>query len=66
MNPAFDQLARSEKEQILIDELLKNYNNKQKPPGTVIVKMAMNLNQIINVIEKDQVFVLNVFLDHEW
>jgi hypothetical protein len=65
-NPASNQLARSEKEQLLISRLLKTYNNKQKPPGTVNVKMAMNLNQIINVIEKDQVFVLNVFLDHEW
>jgi len=33
-NPASNQLARSEKEQLLISRLLKTYNNKQKPPGT--------------------------------
>ena len=59
-------VKRTEKEQILIETLLTNYNVKQKPPGTVTIKFAMNMNQIINVIEKDQIFVLNCFIDHEW
>ena len=50
-----------DKEQILIDKLLKNYNKKLRPSGTVQVKFALNLNQIIKLIEKDQIFMLNVF-----
>ncbi|CAF0711272.1 unnamed protein product [Brachionus calyciflorus] len=54
------------KEQELIEKLLKNYNKKLRPSGTLNVKFALNLNQIINLIEKDQIIVLNAFIDHEW
>ena len=54
------------KEQELIKKLLKNYSKKQKPSGTVQIKFALNLNQVVNVRAKDQIFTLNVFVDHEW
>lgn len=54
------------KEQELIWKLLKNYSKKQKPSGTVNIKFALNLNQVVNVRAKDQIFTLNVFVDHEW
>lgn len=54
------------KEQELIEKLLKNYNKKLRPPGTLNVKFSLNLNQIINLIEKDQIIVLNAFIDHQW
>jgi hypothetical protein len=53
-------------EQELLEDLLRNYNRKMRPPGTVQVKFALNLNQIINLIEKDQIIVINAFIDHEW
>lgn len=53
-------------EEALVEKLLKNYNKKLRPSGTVQVKFALNLNQIIKLIEKDQIFMLNVFIDHEW
>lgn len=53
-------------EQQLIDNLLKDYNKKLRPSGTVQIKFALNLNQIIKLVEKDQIFMLNVFIDHEW
>ena len=53
-------------EQKLIEKLLKNYNKKFRPPGTIEVKFAVNLNQIVNLLEKDQIIVLNAFVDHEW
>jgi hypothetical protein len=53
-------------EQELIKKLLKNYSKKQKPSGTVQIKFALNLNQVVSVRAKDQVFTLNVFVDHEW
>jgi hypothetical protein len=56
----------NDREQALIDKLLKNYSKKQKPSGSTDVKFALNLNQIVAVKAKDQVFMLNVFLDHEW
>ena len=59
-------MSVGEREQALISKLLKNYSKKQKPTGTTEVKFALNLNQIIAVKAKDQVFMLNAFLDHEW
>jgi hypothetical protein len=53
-------------EQQLIGKLLQNYNKKLRPSGTVEVKFALNINQIIKLEEKDQIFMLNAFLDHEW
>lgn len=61
-----NELTEEEKEQALIRKILKNYSKKQKPSGTVSIKFALNLNQIVNIKAKDQVFMLNVFLDHEW
>ena len=67
---AYDQLKLSakdvSKEQELIWKLMKNYSKKQKPTGTVHIKFALNLNQVVNVRAKDQIFTLNVFVDHEW
>ncbi len=50
-----------EKEQILTSKLLANYNKRLRPSRTVQVKFALNLNQIIKLVEKDQIFMLNVF-----
>jgi hypothetical protein len=58
--------ARSEDEHRLIGKLLANYNKNSRPPGTVEVKFALNLNQIINLLEKQQIIVINAFVDHEW
>ena len=60
------KLSMGDKEQILINKLLKGYSKKQKPNGAIVVKFALNLNQIVSVKAKDQLFMLNVFLDHEW
>lgn len=61
-----ETIAAVDVEQALIDKLFKNYNKKLRPAGTVEVKFSLNLNQIINLIEKDQIIILNVFIDHEW
>lgn len=61
-----NSVSHSEREQQLIDVLFRDYSRKQKPPGTVDVKFALNLNSIVNIIEKEQIFVLNAFIDHEW
>lgn len=53
-------------EQRLIERLFKSYNRKLRPPGAVQVKFALNLNQIVNLNQKDQIMVLNAFIDHEW
>lgn len=63
---SYSTSRKSEEEKFLIDKLLKNYNKNQKPPGTVSIKFALNLNQIVNVKSKEQIFKLNVFMDHEW
>ncbi len=53
-------------EQKLMEKLLQNYNKKMRPSGTIQVKFALNLNQVISLIEKDQIIVINAFIDHEW
>ena len=64
-----NQKTQSQYEQKLLDKLLRNYNNKLRPSGqsgTVQVQMALNLMQIIDIIEKDQIMVINAFVDHKW
>ena len=55
-----------QKEKSLFKTLLTDYDKKIRPSDSVEVKFALNLNQIITLIEQDQIIVLNVFLDHEW
>jgi hypothetical protein len=53
-------------EKNLIESLLRSYDKKIRPLGTIQVKFALNLNQLITLIEKDQIIVINAFIDHEW
>ena len=53
-------------EQKLIDKLLKNYNSKLMPSGTIEIKIAFNLIQLIQIIERDQIMLINAFVDHKW
>ena len=53
-------------EQNLINKILVPYNNKLRPTGRVQVKFAFNINQIIDIVEKDQIMVINAFVDHKW
>ena len=58
LNPPADHL--------LIRNLLQNYNKKLRPSDTVDIKLALNLNYIVDVIQREQILVLNVYLDQEW
>jgi hypothetical protein len=53
-------------EQKLIDKLFKNYNNKLMPSGTIEIKIAFNIIQLIQIIERDQIMLINAFVDHKW
>ncbi len=53
-------------EKRLLKTLFNTYDKKLKPADSVEIKFALNLNQIITLIEQEQIIVLNVFLDHEW
>ncbi len=50
----------------LVKHLLRNYSKDTKPSYSVEVKFALNLNQIVTLIEREQILVINVYLDHEW
>ena len=50
----------------LVELLLRNYSKDTKPSYSVEVKFALNLNQIVTLVEREQILVLNVYLDHEW
>ena len=53
-------------EDVLLSKLFQNYIRTMRPSTPVKVKFALQLNQIVNVIEKDQIVELNTFIDHEW
>lgn len=53
-------------EKTLIQKLLSNYDKRSRPSDTVQVKFSLYLNQIITIIEREQILVINAFLDHEW
>lgn len=50
----------------LMHKLFLQYDKNLRPPGVVKIKFGMHLNQIIQLIEKEQNILLNVFIDHEW
>lgn len=60
------KLCFYEYEQNLMNKLLANYNPQLRPNDTVQIKLALNLIQIIDIIEKDQIMILNTFVDHTW
>ena len=60
------QNSFTESEKILIKKLFKDYDKYLRPADTVQLKFSMYLNRIITIIEKEQILVVNVFLDHEW
>ncbi|KAF2369052.1 Neurotransmitter-gated ion-channel ligand-binding domain, partial [Trinorchestia longiramus] len=57
-------------EKQLLDHLLKDYNNLERPTKneteTVVVKLGLTLQQIIDVDEKNQILTTNVWLNLEW
>ncbi|KAA0202030.1 hypothetical protein HAZT_HAZT006667 [Hyalella azteca] len=57
-------------EKRLLDDLLRNYNNLERPTRneteTVVVKLGLTLQQIIDVDEKNQILTTNVWLNLEW
>ncbi len=62
--PSFDYYY--ENEQLLLNKIFTGYNLHLRPNDTVQIKLALNLIQIINIHEKDQIIVLNAFVDHKW
>ena len=59
------ELAMKETQRLYTD-LMTNYNKNLKPSDRVIVQFAFDLIQIVNVIEKDQVIVVHVSINHYW
>lgn len=61
-----ERKAKSKSKPDLFKKLFKNYNKETKPSRSVEIKFALNLNQIVTLIEREQILVINVYLDHEW
>ncbi len=61
-----NETHRSVYEEMLFKKLLANYNKKLNPPGTIQIKFALNLKKIVNLIEKDQIILIDAWIDHEW
>jgi hypothetical protein len=60
------QNSFTESEKILTKKLFKDYDKYLRPADTVQLKFSMYLNSIITIIEKEQIIIVNVYLDHEW
>ena len=52
--------------ELLVSKLLTGYNKIVKPPGQINVAVRINVLQVVNVIEKDQVIILNVWINQAW
>jgi hypothetical protein len=50
----------------LINELLNNYKKDKRPDVTVQIRIAINSFQILDILEKDQIMVINCFIDQKW
>ncbi len=53
-------------EKILFESLFQKYDKRLRPSDTIEIKLSLNLNQIITLIEQEQTLIVNVFIDHEW
>ena len=53
-------------EEVLYISLLKNYDKTMRPPNSIQIEFAFNLIQVINLVEKEQIALLNAFIDHSW
>ena len=53
-------------EDMIYYRLINDYDKKMRPPNSIQVNFAFNLIQVINLVEKDQVALLNAFIDHSW
>ncbi len=56
----------NELEYNLIDKLLQGYKKSMRPAGTVQIRLAINSFQILEIFEKDQIMVINCFIDQKW
>ena len=56
----------SELEYKLTSKLLNEYKKIKRPSATVQVRLAINSFQIIDIFEKDQIMVINCFIDQKW
>ena len=50
----------------LISKLLLDYDKALKPPGRTDITIDFILYQIVNLLEKEQVIVLCVWLNQKW
>ena len=62
----YHQTGLVEAESRLLKKLFQTYDQFLRPADTVEIKFSLYLNQIITLIEREQIIVLNAFLDHEW
>ena len=52
--------------EILHENLFANYNKKLKPPGIIQVVFALNIEKIVEFLAKEEVLVMNTWINHEW
>ncbi|CAL1526683.1 unnamed protein product, partial [Lymnaea stagnalis] len=57
-------------EQRLLDHIMRGYERSVRPvrnsSSPVVIQMGLTLTQVLDMDEKNQVLITNVWLDHEW
>ncbi len=61
-----DIREENEIEYDLKNKLLNDYKKGKRPTGTVQIRLAINSFQILEIFEKDQIMVINCFIDQKW
>ncbi|NP_001297424.1 acetylcholine receptor subunit alpha-type acr-16-like precursor [Aplysia californica] len=64
------QLGPIPDEQRLLDYIMRGYERSVRPvknsSSPVVIQMGLTLTQVLDMDEKNQVLITNVWLDHEW
>jgi hypothetical protein len=55
-----------EAEKAIIDNIFQNYDKSLRPDSFIEIKFSLHLNDIITLIERDQILIINAFIDHVW
>lgn len=50
----------------LMSKLLTGYDKTLKPPGVTKVFLNFEIHQILNLMERDQIIILNTWINQNW
>lgn len=66
MNSSSQKISPDIELDTLINNLFTGYKKKVKPVGVVNIKFSLIIEQIVEMVAKDELMVLNAWINQEW